>query len=61
MSKLHEVLLKECEVKLKVSQFQVVEAVNNMNINAEFYSDQLVEANLIISDLKKKLKMRGLH
>jgi len=61
MSKLDRQLLKECELKLKVSQFQVIEAVNNLNINAEYYSDQLVEANLVISDLKKQLKMRGMH
>jgi len=70
MTKLHEALLKECELKLKVSQFQVVEAVTNMNTNIEFFGGQMISLNATVAlqrqDIKRleekvKLLSRSVH
>jgi len=68
MTKIHEQLLKECEVKLKVSQHMVIEAVTNMNTNIEFFGEQMISLNATIAlqrqeieKLESKLDKKGLH
>jgi len=56
MSNQFKELFEECERKLKAHQIESMELRNDFNVNNEFFSEQLISSNLIISRLKRQLK-----
>jgi len=61
MSQAHKELLAECEVKLRDTQMELIEVVKSLNVNAEFFSGQLVEANLTINlQAKEIVELKGI-
>jgi len=56
MSNQFKELFEECERKLKATQIKLMELSLNFNTNNEFFSEQLIDSNQIMADLKRQLK-----